>query len=103
MTSRERVTAALSHREPDRVPIDMNGTIVTSLTRTAYQNLRAHLGLAPDEQPEVSHFAMDTVRARDDVLRRYGVDTGSVGMGVPFGWREERLADGTLYDEYHIR
>ena len=103
MTSRERIAAALNHREPDRLPIDMNGTIVTSLTRVAYQNLRAHLGLVPDEHPEVSHFAMDTVRARDDVLHRYGVDTGSVGMGVPFGWREERLPDGTLYDEYHIR
>ena len=103
MTSRERVQATLEHHEPDRVPVDMNATIVTSLTRIAYQNLLEFLSFPPDRTPEVSHFAMDTVRARDDLLDRYGVDTRSIGMGVPFGFREEKLADGTLYDEYHIR
>jgi len=103
MNSRERVIAAINHREPDRVPVDMNGTIVTSLTRIAYQNLREFLSMPPDGQPEVSHFAMDTVRARDDLLDRYRVDTRSIGMGVPFGFKEERMPDGTLYDEYRIR
>lgn len=103
MTSRERIATALDHREADRVPVDMNGTIVTSLTRIAYQNLRRFLALPPDDQPEVSHFAMDTVRAREDLLDRYRVDTRSIGMGVPFGFKEERLLDGTVYDEYHIR
>jgi len=29
MTSRERVQIALNHQEPDRVPIDLGGTVVS--------------------------------------------------------------------------
>jgi len=31
MTSRERVLAALSHRQPDRVPLDLGGTRNSSM------------------------------------------------------------------------
>ena len=43
MNSRERALAALNHQEPDKVPIDLGSTIVTSITRTAYDALRAYL------------------------------------------------------------
>jgi uroporphyrinogen decarboxylase len=48
LTPRERVIASVSHEEPDKIPIDLNGTMVTSLTRIAYMNLRRFLGLTPD-------------------------------------------------------
>ena len=32
MNSRERVKLALDHREPDRIPLDFGGTVLTSLT-----------------------------------------------------------------------
>jgi hypothetical protein len=47
MTSRERVWAAVSHREPDRVPVDLGGSIVTGINAMAYGRLREHLGLEP--------------------------------------------------------
>lgn len=31
MNSRERVLLALNHKEPDRVPYDMGGTVVTGI------------------------------------------------------------------------
>jgi hypothetical protein len=65
MTSRERVLAAVSHHEPDRVPLDLNGTIVNSLTRIASNNLRERLTLPPGKNPEIPYFAIDTVRASD--------------------------------------
>ena len=34
MTSRERVLAAINHREPDRLPIDIGGTEVTGASGT---------------------------------------------------------------------
>jgi uroporphyrinogen decarboxylase len=46
MISRERVLMALSHREPDRVPVDLGGTDVTSIQYDAYRRLRARLRLA---------------------------------------------------------
>ena len=54
MTSRERVLESINHREPDKVPIDINATIVTSLTRIPYQNLRILLDFGDDPEPEVS-------------------------------------------------
>lgn len=45
LASRERVLTALSHREPDRVPVDLGGTDVTSMQYDAYRRLRKHLGL----------------------------------------------------------
>ena len=39
MSRRERVIAALEHREPDRVPISM------SITIDAYNNLKKYLGI----------------------------------------------------------
>ena len=45
MDSQERVTAGLNHREPDRTPIDLGGTIVSSVTKAAYVELEKHLGM----------------------------------------------------------
>jgi hypothetical protein len=45
MTSRERVQAALAHREPDRVPVDFGATTVTGVHALCVEKLRAHFGL----------------------------------------------------------
>ena len=42
MTHRERVLAALSHREPDRVPIDLASTRDSSIVVEGYQRLKEH-------------------------------------------------------------
>ncbi len=68
MNHRERVCTALNHREPDRVPLDINGTTCTSLTKIAYENLREFLRLAVDENPQVSSRIMGSVRANEDLL-----------------------------------
>ena len=44
MNSRERLIAALQHKEPDRVPNDLGGTDVTSICRGAYVDLMNYLG-----------------------------------------------------------
>ena len=45
MTSRERVLKAVNHEEPDRLPIDLGGTIMTGIMAQALDALRDHLGL----------------------------------------------------------
>jgi uroporphyrinogen decarboxylase len=47
MNSRERLLAALDHREADRVPFDLGSTQVTGIHAVAYQGLRACLRLPP--------------------------------------------------------
>ena len=46
MNSRERVLAAVNHHEPDRVPIDLGGSIVTGIMAGALVRMREHLGLS---------------------------------------------------------
>ena len=45
MKSRDRVLTALSHQEPDRVPIDLGGSAVSSIGIPAYAALHDYLGL----------------------------------------------------------
>ena len=45
MTSRERVLCALSHEEPDRVPIDFGGTLSSTINIAAYECLKEYLGI----------------------------------------------------------
>jgi uroporphyrinogen decarboxylase len=39
MNPRERVMLALDHKEPDRIPIDLGATIVSSIAKTSYISL----------------------------------------------------------------
>jgi len=72
MNPRERVTAALSHEEPDRPPIDLGGT-VSGIHNEAYTSLVRHLGLGLPtliDPRDVQQLA----RPDDSVLERLGVD-----------------------------
>jgi uroporphyrinogen decarboxylase len=79
MTPRERVLAALDHREPDRVPIDLGSSIVSSITKAAYVPLREHLGL-PAETVTVHDEVQQLPYVHEDVLTRFGVDTRMVQL-----------------------
>lgn len=45
MTSRERVRAAIAHKEPDRVPIDIGGTKTTGIHVDEYIKIGKYLGI----------------------------------------------------------
>jgi uroporphyrinogen decarboxylase len=45
MTPRERVLAAIAHREADRVPVDLGSTGSTGISGIAYARLRDLLGI----------------------------------------------------------
>ncbi len=55
LSHRERVVKALSHEEPDRVPMDF-GCIVSSINTRAYANLVKHLGLEEELQDLTKSF-----------------------------------------------
>ena len=40
MKPRDRVMQSLNHKEPDRVPIDMGATIVSSIVKKTYIELK---------------------------------------------------------------
>jgi uroporphyrinogen decarboxylase len=49
MNPRERVMLALEHKEPDRIPIDLGATIVSSIAKTSYISLKQHLKIPCEE------------------------------------------------------
>ncbi len=96
MTSRERVLAALDHREPDRVPIDLSGHRSSGIAAIAYPKLREALGLAP-RPVRVYDIIQQLAIVDEDVLDRFGVDTVELGRGFALDdqdWVDWVLPDG---------
>lgn len=73
MNSRERVQTALAHQEPDRIPIDLGGTVVSSISKVTYAEVRQFLKL-----PAVAVRDLEAVQqvavVDEDVMDRFGVD-----------------------------
>ena len=96
MNSRERVAAALEHREPDRVPVDLGGAVVTGIHAVALDKLRRALGL--EERPVKVYEPMMMLGVVDeDVVEAVGGDV--VGLNAPgtlLGYKNENWKDWTM-------
>ena len=73
MNPRERVMRALNHQEPDRVPIDLGGTIVSSIAKKAYVELEAYLGMPAEEIRMLDHV-QQLPYVSEPFMERFGVD-----------------------------
>ena len=100
MTSRERVLASLSFREPDRVPLDLGGSIMSGIMAHPLDRLRRHLGLL-DRPVRVYEVFQMLGEVELDLAERLGLDVLPVEPPVQFfglrreGWKPWRLWDGT--------
>ena len=72
MNSRERVLAALNHRQPDRPPRDLGSTTATGIHPTAYRALKRHLGL--DESWRYLSARAQLAWVEELILERFGID-----------------------------
>jgi uroporphyrinogen decarboxylase len=91
MNHRDRVLAALSHQEADRVPLDFGGTGDSTISALSYQTLRRRLGLKPSVT-RVQDVFQYTAVIEDDVRQAMGIDTAPV-LDEPLEWREGTLRD----------
>ena len=73
MNHRERVLAALHHREPDRVPIDLGSTCDSTIHAVSYQRLRRRLGLCPSTT-RVLDFLTQGAVIEEDVRQALDID-----------------------------
>lgn len=97
MRPRERLKIALTHKEPDRVPVDNNG-IVSSIHEIAYKKLINYLG----NKEEI--IILDPVQritlASEKVLEVLGVDTRYLYPNAPEWWSYKENSDGMWVDEF---
>jgi uroporphyrinogen decarboxylase len=96
MNSRERVLAAISHREPDRVPVDMSATPSSGISAIAYSNLVAHIG-RPDLPVQIYDVVQQLAQPDMLVLDKFGVDVLDIGRtfnNSPADWYQIKMSNG---------
>jgi uroporphyrinogen decarboxylase len=76
----ERVIAALSHEQPDRAPIDLGGTVNSSIVVEGYEKLKKHFGI--DAENRICNRMMRVVDVDERILRLLDIDTRAVLLGT---------------------
>ncbi|MCL4297326.1 MAG: methyltransferase [Anaerolineae bacterium] len=102
MNSRERVTLALNHKEPDRVPLDLGGSVVTCMHVSIVYKLRQALGLdAPGTPVKVVEPYQMLGEIKPDLQAALGADVATLRSPRTMfgfkneGWKPWQMFDGT--------
>ena len=100
MTSRERVSRAIEHMEPDRVPLDLGGSIVSGMQVSTVYLLRQALNLDPPGTPvRVTEPFQMLGEIKPDLWNALGVDVTSLsGTGTIFGFKVGNWKPWTTFD-----
>lgn len=111
MNSRERVMKALNHEEPDRVPIDLGGSLTNAgIVKKAHDELKNYLGIE-ENNDEFVDWIQQIVRPNKNILEEFEVDVYGIGPKnfserPPKGWRLISDEDKNYYyyvDEWGIK
>lgn len=100
MSHRERVLAALNHREPDRVPIDFSGSRCSSIHVAGYERLKRHFGI--DAPNIIADRMMQPVLVDERILERFDVDTRALLPGAPDVGGDVELDEISYRDEWGV-
>jgi uroporphyrinogen decarboxylase len=87
------VIESLSHREPDRIPIDLGATDNSGINAIAYNRLKRFLGIRTG-RTQVYDTIQQIVKVEEDILRYVKGDLLPV-LIEPRKWKSSRLQDGT--------
>jgi uroporphyrinogen decarboxylase len=97
MTHRQRLVTALSHREPDTVPIDLASTIDSSIVVEGYERLQAHFGV--ESKTVLTNRMMRVVDVDERVLQALDIDTRGV---YPAGPPDQIIGEDRYRDEWGV-
>ncbi len=97
MTSRERVLAALQHREPDKIPVDCGAERSTTIQAIAYNNLKKYLGIKEGET-KINDTVQQCVIPEKWFLDMFQIDVVDLARTFadnPDDWKDWILPDGS--------
>ena len=100
MTHRERLIAALSHRQPDCVPIDLGGTVDSSIVVEGYAKLKAHFGIEAEDA--LCNRMMRVVKMDERILQALDIDTRGVFPGAPVKGADQEFAPDGYRDLWGV-
>lgn len=93
MTSRERILAAVNHRQPDKVAVDFGATGCTTLHVSCIEQLRDYYGLPQKTVAAMDVFTMAGI-VEDDLMDAMGCDASIVlNRKTVFGHSREKLKE----------
>lgn len=98
MTHRERVVCALSHQQPDMVPIDLGSSLMSSIVLEGYERLKKYFGI--ESETKLSHRMMRIADVDEEILKRLDIDLRGVFPGTPKG--TEDLGPNRYKDSWGI-
>jgi hypothetical protein len=102
MTGRERVQTALSHEEPDRVPLDFGGCNQTTVHVGVIAQLRDHFGLEKRPVKVEEPYTM-MGRLDEDLKAAMDVDVDALlGLYTFFGMTRDEWKDYTMEDGLQV-
>lgn len=99
MKPRERVIRALERKEVDRVPLDLGGSLCSTIKLPAYQRLADHLGF--QVEPDIIIKRSKLVRVDEKILQYFGIDIRCLYVKTPEVSARE-LPDGTLVNQWGV-
>lgn len=102
ITPRLRMHLALSHKEPDRPPLDLGSTPNTGITKLAYLRLVEYLDIQLKQQPKVINVPFQLVEVEEEVLEALNIDTRPVYANPPASSQAGFLENGKYRDEWGI-
>lgn len=100
MTHRERLVAAISHEQPDIIPIDLGGTRDSSIVVEGYEKLKNHFGIAAENT--LADRMMRVVRVDERILRALDTDTRSIFPGPTTKGRAQELGPERYRDAWGV-
>ncbi len=100
-TPRDRVLCALNHEEPDRVPLFLGTSGVTTVLGPGYDKLRTHLGMSCGPirwlSKPLQYTCMD-----EDILLRLGSDGRPVVLGPAESTLAKEVSEDYIIDVWGI-
>jgi uroporphyrinogen decarboxylase len=100
MTHKERLRVALSHGQPDTVPIDFGGTVNSSIVVEGYEQLKKHFGVATESR--ICQRMTRIVEVDEPILRALNIDTRAVFTGAPMRENEQESGPRSYRDIWGI-
>jgi uroporphyrinogen decarboxylase len=96
MNARERVLAAINHKEPDRLAVDLGATPSSGISAIAYSNLKKYLDLTKG-YTRIYDVVQQLAQPENEILDRFGIDVVDIGRMFnteDLDWYDIKMSNG---------